>query len=137
MAERERSLKPAAVDSRGGGSRWSAGRRSAPEADGFRKEIFCGARRARSASGWQHPSAWRGPRPWRLPALHFRAWLGLAWLDLAWLGLAYGGVDDDPVAWTMTRMPMHRENGSVCIFSSLPAPRLEHDPEKWTPVFRK
>jgi hypothetical protein len=34
---------------------------------------------------------------------------------LAWPGLAYRGVDDD-IALTMTRMPMHRENGSVCIF---------------------
>jgi hypothetical protein len=53
----------AAVDSRGGEPWWSAGRRSAPEAGGFRKGIVCGARRARSASGWQHPSAWRGHDP--------------------------------------------------------------------------
>src|SRR6202140_3518015 len=55
---------------------WSAGRRSAPEAGGSRKRIFCGARHARSVDGWQHPSAWRGPRPRRLPALHSeREWL--------------------------------------------------------------
>jgi hypothetical protein len=53
----------AAVDSRGGGPWWSAGRRSAPEAGGFREGIVCGARRARSASGWQHSSAWRGHDP--------------------------------------------------------------------------
>ena len=33
---------------------------SAPEADGPCKRIFRGARRARSANGWQQPLAWRG-----------------------------------------------------------------------------
>jgi hypothetical protein len=45
-------LFAATVDSRGDEPWWSAGRRSAPEAGGFREEIVCGARRARSASGW-------------------------------------------------------------------------------------
>jgi hypothetical protein len=42
---------------------------SAPEADGPCKRIFRGARRARSANGWQQPLAWRGHFSLRLPAL--------------------------------------------------------------------
>ena len=83
--------KTSAVDSRGGGSRWSAGRRSAPAAGDSRKGTFCGARRARSASGWQHPSAWRGP--------HFGASrrsiaVLVAWLGFAWRSVAYRAGDD-------------------------------------------
>ncbi len=83
-AERERS-QATAVDSRGGGSRWSAGRRSAPDAGDPRKETFCGARRARSASGWQRPPAWRG-HTLAPPGASFPCLFGLAWL--AWRSVA-------------------------------------------------
>ena len=64
-------------DKRGGAPGGAARPKQAVRASGS----FCGARRARSASGWQHPSAWRGPRPWRLSALHLPA-LGRRCLNL-------------------------------------------------------
>src|SRR5580700_3589681 len=68
-ALRRRRSTAAAENRDGGGAPGGAARpKQAVRASGS----FCGARHARSAGGWQHPSAWRGPRPRRLPALHLR-----------------------------------------------------------------
>jgi len=57
---------------------------SAPEAGGPCKRAFRGARRARSANGWQQPLAWRGHFSMRLPALRlpsFYVEAKLQWLS--------------------------------------------------------